>query len=143
MLISSVPGAANVNSSGLVVNNQFTVGGDIDLNGSSEAIINGVLTSPIVNVNNVSSLIVNNPGTVAANVNVGPSALLAIFGTINGNVTNAGFFQGTGVVNGNVVNSGHRRAGNVHRKAHNQRQLHAERERHLAYRSGRQLARPV
>ena len=101
-----VPGAANINSSGLVVNNQFTIGGDIDLNGSSEAIINGVLTSPIVNVNNVSSLIVNNAGTVAANVNVEPSALLALFSNINGSVTNAGFFQGTGVVNGNVVNSG-------------------------------------
>jgi autotransporter-associated beta strand protein/YVTN family beta-propeller protein len=101
-----VPGAANINCSGLVVNNQFTIGGDIDLNGSSEAIINGVLTSPIVNVNNVSSLIVNNAGTVAANVNVEPSALLALFSNINGSVTNAGFFQGTGVVNGNVVNSG-------------------------------------
>ena len=102
----NVSGTANVNSSGLVVNNQFTVGGNLDLNGSSEAIVNGVLTSPIVNVNNVSSLIVNNPGTVAANVNVGPSALLALFGAINGNVTNAGIVQGTGVANGNVINSG-------------------------------------
>ena len=102
----NVPGVASVNSSGLVVNNQFTVGGGIDLNGSSEAIINGVLTSPIVNVNNVSSLIVNNPGTVAANVSVAQSAQLALFGTIRGNVTNAGLFHGTGVVNGNVVNNG-------------------------------------
>ena len=102
----NVPGAANINSGGLVVNNQFTVGGDVNLNGSSETIINGVLTSPIVNVNNVASLIVNIAGTVAANVNVGPSALLALFGAIKGNVTNAGFFQGTGVVNGNVINSG-------------------------------------
>ena len=102
----NVFGTANVNSSGLVVNDQFTVGGGIDLTGSSEAIVNGVLTSPIVNVNNVSSLIVNIAGTVAANVNVGPSALLALFGAINGNVTNAGIFQGTGVANGNVINSG-------------------------------------
>ena len=101
----NVPGEANVNRSVLVVNNQFTIGGDIDLN-RSEAIINGVLTSPIVNVKNVSSLIVNNPGTVAAKVNVGQSAQLALFGKINGSVTNAGFFQGTGVVNGNVINSG-------------------------------------
>ena len=52
----NVPGAASVNSSGFVVNSQFTVAGDIDFNGSSEAIINGVLTSAIVNVNDVSSL---------------------------------------------------------------------------------------
>ena len=51
-------------------------------------------------------LVVNAPGTVAANVNVGPSALLGLFGRINGSVVNAGFFQGTGVVNGNVFNSG-------------------------------------
>ena len=101
----NVFGAANVNSSGLVVNSEFTGGGGIDLTGSSEAIVNGVLTSPMVNVNNVSSLIVNIAGTVAANVNVGPSALLTLFGAINGNVTNAGIFQGTGVANGNVMNS--------------------------------------
>ena len=104
--VLNVFGTANVNSSGLVVNDQFTVGGGIDLTGSSEAIVNGVLTSPVVNVNNVSSLIVNIAGTVAANVNVGPSALLALFGAINGNVTNAGIFQGTGVANGNVNNGG-------------------------------------
>ena len=104
--VLNVFGTANVNSSGLVVNDQFTVGGGIDLAGSSAAIVNGVLTSPIVNVNNVSSLIVNIAGTVAANVNVGPSALLALFGAINGNVTNAGIFQGTGVANGNVNNGG-------------------------------------
>ena len=103
----NVPGAANINSSSLlVVNNQFTVGGVINLNGNSGGIIKGVLTAPIVNVNNFSSLIVNNPGTVAADVNVAQSARLALFGAINGNVTNAGFFQGAGVVAGNVVNSG-------------------------------------
>ena len=31
----NVPGAANINSSGLEVNNEFTVGGGIDLNGDS------------------------------------------------------------------------------------------------------------
>ena len=102
----NVPGAASIDSSGLVINNQFTVGGEIDLNGGSEAMVNGTLASPILNVNNVSSLIVNNPGTVAADVNVAQSARLALFGAINGSVTNAGFFQGTGTVNGNVVNSG-------------------------------------
>ena len=103
----NVPGAANINSSSLlVVNNQFTAGGGIDFNGNSGGIIKGVLTAPIVNLNNLSSLIVNNPGTVAADVNVAQSARLALFGAINGNVTNAGFFQGTGVVAGNVVNSG-------------------------------------
>ena len=51
-------------------------------------------------------LIVNNSGTVAANVNVGPSALVGLFGRINGSVVNAGFFQGTGEVNGNVLNNG-------------------------------------
>ena len=102
----NIPGAANINSNGLVVNSAFTVNDNVNLNGSSAAVVNGVLTSPSVNVNNVSSLIVNNPGTIAANVNVGPSALLGLFGTINGNVVNAGFFQGTGVVNGNVANSG-------------------------------------
>ena len=102
----NVPGAANINSSGLVVNNQFTVGDGINISGNSGGIINGVLTAPIVNVNNLSSLIVNNPGIVAADVNVAQSARLALFGAINGNVTNAGFFQGTGVVAGNVANSG-------------------------------------
>ena len=102
----NVPGAANINSSGFVVNSAFTANDDIDLNGSAAAVVNGLLTSPSVNVNNSSSLVVNVPGTVAANVNVGPSALLGLFGRINGSVVNAGFFQGTGVVNGNVVNSG-------------------------------------
>jgi outer membrane autotransporter protein len=102
----SVPGAANINSGLLVVNNQFTAGGGINLNGNSGGIIKGVLTAPIVNVNNLSSLIVNNPGSVAADVNVAQSARMALLGAINGNVTNAGFFQGTGVVAGNVVNSG-------------------------------------
>jgi hypothetical protein len=51
-------------------------------------------------------LVINNPGVVAANMNVRPSALLGLFGAINGNVVNAGFFQGTGVVNGNVTNRG-------------------------------------
>ena len=102
----NVPGAANINSSGFVVNSAFTANDDINLNGSAAAVINGLLTSPSVNVNNSSSLVVNAPGTVAANVNVGPSALLGLFGRINGSVVNAGFFQGTGVVNGNVFNSG-------------------------------------
>jgi autotransporter-associated beta strand protein len=102
----NVPGAANINSSGFVVNSAFTVSDDINLNGSAAAVVNGLLTSPNVNVNSSSSLIVNNPGIVAANVNVGPSALLGLFGRINGSVVNAGFFQGTGVVNGNVLNSG-------------------------------------
>jgi fibronectin-binding autotransporter adhesin len=102
----NVPGAANINSSGFVVNSAFTVSDDINLNGSAAAVVNGLLTSPNVNVNSSSSLIVNNPGIVAANVNVGPSALLGLFGRINGSVVNAGFFQGTGVVNGNVFNSG-------------------------------------
>ena len=102
----NVPGSANINSSGFVVNSAFTANDDINLNGSAAAVVNGLLTSPNVNVNNSSSLVVNVPGTVAANVNVGPSALLGLFGTINGSVVNAGFFQGTGVVNGNVVNSG-------------------------------------
>ena len=102
----NVPGAANINSSGFVVNSAFTANDDINLNGSAAAVVNGLLTSPNVNVNNSSSLIVNNPGTVVANVNVGPSALLGLFGRINGSVVNAGFFQGTGVVNGNVFNSG-------------------------------------
>ncbi|HEY5706093.1 MAG TPA: autotransporter domain-containing protein [Terrimicrobiaceae bacterium] len=102
----NVPGAASIDSSDLVVNNEFTVGGDIDLNGNSEAIVNGVLASPMVNVNDNSSLIVNNPGAVAGSVSVAQSAQLELFGTIKGNVANAGFFQGTGVVKGNVVNSG-------------------------------------
>ena len=102
----NIPGAANINSSGLVVNSAFTVNDNVNLSGSSAAIVNGVLTSASVNVNDASSLVVNNSGTVAANVNVGPSALLGLFGRINGSVINAGFFQGTGVVNGNVFNSG-------------------------------------
>ena len=102
----NVPGAANINSSGFVVNSAFTANDDINLNGSAAAVVNGLLASPNVNVNNSSSLVVNAPGTVAGNVNVGPSALLGLFGRINGSVVNAGFFQGTGVVNGNVVNSG-------------------------------------
>ncbi len=102
----NVPGTANINSSGFVVNSAFTANDDINLNGSAAAVINGLLTSPSVNVNNVSTLIINVAGTIAANVNVGPSALLGLFGRINGSVVNAGFFQGTGVVNGNVVNSG-------------------------------------
>jgi outer membrane autotransporter protein len=102
----NVPGAANINNGLLVVNNQFTAGNGIGFNGNSGGIIKGVLTAPIVNLNNFSSLIVNNPGTVAADVNVARGARLALFGAINGNVTNAGFFQGTGVVTGNVVNKG-------------------------------------
>jgi len=102
----NVPGAANINSSSFVVNSAFTANDDINLNGSAAAVVNGLLTSPSVNVNNSSSLVVNVPGSVAANVNVGPSALLGLFGRINGSVVNAGFFQGTGVVNGNVFNSG-------------------------------------
>ena len=102
----NIPGAANINSSGLEVNSAFTVNDNVNLSGSSAAIVNGVLTSASVNVNDASSLVVNNSGTVAANVNVGPSALLGVFGRINGSVINAGFFQGTGVVNGNVFNSG-------------------------------------
>ena len=102
----NVPGAANINSSGFVVNSAFTVNDNVNLNASSAAVVNGVLSSASVNVNDASSLVVNNSGTVAANVNVGPSALLGLFGRINGSVVNAGFFQGTGVVNGNVLNNG-------------------------------------
>ena len=100
----NVRGAANINSSGFVVNRAFTVNENVNLNGSNEAVVNGLLTAPGVNVNNISSLVINNPGVVAANMNVRPSALLGLFGAINGNVVNAGFFQGTGVVNGNVTN---------------------------------------
>ena len=102
----NVPGAANINGSGFVVNSAFTVNDNVNLNANSAAVVNGVLSSASVNVNDASSLVVNNSGTVAANVNVGPSALLDLFGRINGSVVNAGFFQGTGVVNGNVFNSG-------------------------------------
>ena len=101
-----VPGTANIDSSGFVVNSAFTVNDSVNLNGSSAAVINGLLTSSTVNVNDSSSLTVNSPGTVAANVNVGPSALLGLFGAINGTIVNAGLFQGTGIVNGNVVNNG-------------------------------------
>ena len=101
-----VPGTANINSSGFVVNSAFTVNDSVNLNASSAAVVNGLLTSSTVNVNDSSSLTVNNPGTVAANVNVGPSALLGLFGVIKGTVVNAGLFQGTGTVNGNVVNNG-------------------------------------
>ena len=72
----NVPGAANINNGLLMVNNQFTAGNGIDFNGNSGGIIKGVLTAPIVNLNNLSSLIVNNPGTVAADVNVAQSARL-------------------------------------------------------------------
>ena len=89
-----------------MVNSVFTVNDNVNLNANSAAVVNGVLNSPSVNLNNASSLVVNNGGTVAANVNVGPSALLGLFGRINGSIVNAGFFQGTGVVNGNVFNSG-------------------------------------
>jgi outer membrane autotransporter protein len=89
-----------------VVNSAFTVNDSVNLNGSSAAVVNGLLASSTVNVNDSSSLTVNNPGTVAANVNVGPRALLGLFGVINGSVVNAGLFQGTGTVNGNVVNNG-------------------------------------
>ena len=68
--------------------------------------MNGLIAAASVNVNDTSSLVVNNPGTVAANVNVGTSALLGLFGRINGNVVNAGMFQGTGRVSGNVENNG-------------------------------------
>ena len=102
----NVPGAANINGSGFVVNSAFTVNDDVNLNANSAAVVNGVLSSASVNINDASSLVVNNSGTVAANVNVGPSALLGLFGRINGSVVNAGFLQGTGVVNGKVFNSG-------------------------------------
>ena len=102
----NVPGAANINSSGFVVNTVFTADQNVNLNGSTAAIVNGILNSPIVNVNGASSLLVNTSGRVAANVNVGTNAALGLFGRINGNVTNGGFFQGTGLVNGNVVNNG-------------------------------------
>ena len=70
----TVPGTANINSSGFVVNNVFTVNDSVNLNGTSAAVVNGLIAAASVNVNNTSSLVVNNPGTVAANVNVGPSA---------------------------------------------------------------------
>ena len=102
----NVPGTANINSSGFEVNSAFTASDDLNLNASSAAVINGVLAAASVNVNDSSSLVVNNSGTVTANVNVGPSALLGLFGTVNGTIVNAGFFQGTGVANGNVFNNG-------------------------------------
>ena len=68
----------------------------MNLNANSAAVVNGVLAAASVNVNDASSLVVNNSGTVAANVNVGPSALLGLFGRINGNVVNAGFFKARG-----------------------------------------------
>ena len=102
----TVPGTANINSSGFVVNNVFTVNDNVNLNGSSAAVVNGLIATASVNVNNTSSLVVNNPGTVAANVNVGPRAVLGLFGRINGDVVNAGVFQGTGRVSGNVINNG-------------------------------------
>ena len=102
----TVPGTANINSSGFVVNNVFTVNDSVNLNGSSAAVVNGLIAAASVNVNNTSSLVVNTPGTVAANVNVGTGGLLGLFGRINGNVVNAGVFQGTGRVSGNVINNG-------------------------------------
>ena len=102
----TVPGAANINSSGFVVNNVFTVNDSVNLNGSSAAVVNGLIAAASVNLSNNSSLVVNSPGTVAANVNVGTSAVLGLFGRINGNVVNAGTFQGTGRVSGNVENNG-------------------------------------
>ena len=107
----TVPGAANINSSGFVVNNVFTVNDSVNLSGNSAAVVNGMIAAASVNVNNTSSLVVNNPGTVAANVNVGTSARLGLFGRINGDVVNAGVFAGTGFagtgrVSGNVTNNG-------------------------------------
>jgi autotransporter-associated beta strand protein len=102
----TVPGTANINSSGFVVNNVFTVNDSVNLSGNSAAVVNGSIAAASVNVNDASSLVVNNPGTVSANVNVGTSGILGLFGRINGNVVNAGFFQGTGRVSGNVTNSG-------------------------------------
>ena len=102
----NVPGAASINDSGLVVNNQFTVDRGLDLNGHSAVLVNGVLTASAVNVNNLASLIVNPSGNVAANVNVSPGAQLALAGRINGIVSNAGFLQGTGVIAGSLINSG-------------------------------------
>ena len=58
----------------------------VNLNGSTQAIINGGLTTP--------------------NVNVGQNARLAVFGRVNGNVANAGLLEGRGLVNGDVFNSG-------------------------------------
>lgn len=102
----NVPGAASINDSGLVVNNQFTVDRGLDLNGNSAALVNGVLAASAVNVNNASSLIVNTSGIVASNVSVGPSAQLALAGRIGGRVTNLGFLQGTGAIAGSLINSG-------------------------------------
>ena len=132
----NVPGAASINSSGLEVNNQFTVGGDIDLN-DSETIINGVLTAPIVNVNDLSSLIVNNAGTVAADVNVAQSAQLALFGSADQRKRNqCGIIPRHGCGQRERGQQRNCRAGSVCGTAHGQRQLHAERERRLAHRSG-------
>ena len=102
----NVPGTANINSSGFVVNNVFTVNDNVNLNGNSAAVVNGLIAAASVNVNNSSSLVVNSPGTVAANVNVATGGLLGLLGRINGNVVNAGAFQGTGRVSGNVINNG-------------------------------------
>jgi fibronectin-binding autotransporter adhesin len=82
----NVPGAANINSSGFVVNSQFTVNDSVNLSASVQAVINGALTTP--------------------NVNVGQSSQLTVFGTVNGNAANAGLLQGRGLVNGNVINTG-------------------------------------
>ena len=89
-----------------MVNSAFTVNDNVNLNASSAGGYQRSAGCSNVNVNDCSSLIVNNSGTVTANVNVGPSALLGLFGRVNGNIVNAGFFQGTGFVNGNVFNSG-------------------------------------
>ena len=82
----NVAGAANISSSGFVVNSVFTVNDNVNLNASTQAIINGALTTP--------------------NVNVGQNARLTVFGRVNGNVANVGLLEGRGLVNGNVFNGG-------------------------------------
>ena len=84
----NVPATASINSSGLVVNSQFTVSGDFNLNGNSQAIIYGALT--------------------ASNVNVGPSALFMGTGVVKGNVINSGMVApgasvGRLTINGNYT----------------------------------------
>ena len=65
----NIPGSANINNSGLVVNNEFIVAGDLGLN-SSEAIINGMLNVfGAANVNS-SGLVVNNELTVGGGIDL-------------------------------------------------------------------------
>ena len=102
-----------------MVNSQFTVNDSVNLSASVQAVINGALTTP--------------------NVNVGQSSQLTVFGTVNGNVANAGLSrQGFGERERDQYRDGF--SWYVNRNAYRQRRLYAERERHLAHRSGGETA---